>query len=96
MTYIHISMGGPDRKIVDEAGKEIAFEDHPRFGPMTIDKRGDIHHNQPGERASFWRVYAWWCEQGKIIDAAGLCTWVKPPEQKMVHLGGRHWKAVYE
>lgn len=95
VTYIHISMGGPDRKIRDQAGKGFTFEDHPRFGPFVLNKRGDPKPKQPGQRASFWRVYAWWCEQGKTIDADGFCVWIEPPKPKLIHLGGRHYKAVW-
>jgi hypothetical protein len=95
MKIIHISMGGPDRKIRDEDGVQFTFEAHPQFGPIVLNRRGDPLEKQPGARASFWRVWLWWSEQGKAIDAEGFCVWAKPPEPKLIHLGGRHYKVVY-
>lgn len=94
MTLIHISMGGPDRAIVDEAGKRHKFEMHPYCGPVLLTATGDVAARQPGEKASFWRVTTWWAQQGQRIDAAGLCVWEKPHEPKLLHLGGRHYKVV--
>lgn len=93
MRVIHISMGGPDRKIRDESGKQIIFEDHPQFGPAVLGKNGNPLEKQPGERDSFWRVWQWWAAAGKVIDADGFCVWAKPPEPKLTHLGGRHYLA---
>lgn len=95
MDVIHISMGGPDRKIRDHDGKEFMFEDHPRFGPILLNKRGDPVRNQPGEKSSFWSVYGWWCEQDKKIDADGFCIWSEPaPTHKIEYIVGRHFKLV--
>lgn len=96
MTIIHIAMGGPDRTIIDENGKRIRFEMHPRFGPILLTSSGDVAKRQPGWKASFWRVISWWSQQGEKLDAAGLCIWSKPPEPKLQHLGGRHYKVVTE
>jgi len=92
--FLHISLGGPDRKIRDEAGKIIKFEDHPRFGPQVLNANGSIKENQPGSRASFWRVVTWWYAQGKQIDADGYCVWTAPAPLKMEHIGGRHYRLV--
>lgn len=96
MRVIHISTGGPDRKIKDQDGKVIVFEDHPRFGPAVLNKQGDPADKQPGVRASFWRVYVWWSEQGKKIDADGFCEWTEPPPLKLEHMGGRHYRVIYD
>lgn len=94
MSLIHISVGGPDRVIVDEQGKRHKFEMHPRFGPILLTADGEVAKKQPGEKASFWRAVSWWAEQGQRIDDAGVCIWAKPPEPKLQHLGGRHYKVI--
>jgi hypothetical protein len=96
MSRVFISYGGPDRVIVDEADRRWNFEMHPYCGPIATNKSGDPAKNQPAERSSFWRVTSWWAQQGQKIGADGLCVWTKPPEPKLVHLGGRHYKIVPE
>lgn len=91
---IHISMGGPDRVIVDEEGKRHKFEMHPYCGPILLNADGDPASRQPSAKASFWRVTTWWSQQGGKIDGNGLCQWKKPSEPKLQHLGGRHYKIV--
>lgn len=88
--------GGPDRKIADERGKVWNFEMHPYCGPMVTNKRGDPLKIQPPEKSPFWRAVSWWAQQGQKIDAEGMCVWTKPPEPKLIHLGGRHYKVVNE
>lgn len=93
---VHICYGGPDRKIVDEKGKLWHFEMHPYCGPIPTSKQGEPLKKEPPEKSSFWRVVTWWAQQGQKIGEDGLCVWIKPPEPKLIHLGGRHYKAVYE
>lgn len=93
MSRVFISMGGPDRVIFDESGKQWNFEMHPYSGPATTTKSGDICKNQPGEKSSFWRVTSWWAQQGSVI-VDGLCIWRKPPAPKLIHLGGKHYKVA--
>jgi hypothetical protein len=95
MHGVHIMKGGPDRKIRDEAGTEFTFEDHPMFGPSVLDRHGMPKARQPGERASFWRVYQWWCDQGRPVDSDGLCAWKAPTPPKMIHIGGNHYRLVF-
>lgn len=91
----NLLVGGPDRMIKDESGDIIKFEEHPYCGPVALNKKGDPLENQPGGKASFWRVHHWWVDQGKKIDAEGFCVWEKPkPTHKKVHMGGRHWMLV--
>lgn len=96
MTMVHISFGGPDRVILDETGKRWNFEMHRYCGPIPTNKKGDPLKTEPPEKSSFWRVTSWWAQQGKKIDADGLCVWKKPAEPKLIHLGGRHYKAVFD
>ena len=94
MTIIHISMGGPNHAIFDEAGKRYKFEMHRMFGPILLRSDGEVAARQPGEKSPFWQVVTWWAQQGQKVDANGLCQWEKPPEPKLQHLGGRHYKVI--
>lgn len=101
MTCIRIPNGficvnnSPDRKIRDQVGVQFTFEDHPQFGPFVLDKRGDPKSKQPGERASFWKVYQWWAEQGKTVGDDGFCVWKEPaPTYRIEHIVGRHYIIV--
>ncbi len=91
---IHISFGGPDRKIIDRKNRVWKFEDHPYFGPFVLDRNGDPKNDQPHESSPFWEAVNCWYQQGKQIDKNGFCVWQKPTIQKMVHLGGRHYKLM--
>lgn len=93
-TIVHISWGGPDRFITDEDGKRWKFEDHPRFGPVILNRRGDEAATQPGSRSKFWPAWLAWNDQGKRIEARSdgtTCIWDKPEEPELVHLGGRNY-----
>lgn len=93
---VFVSVGGPTRAIMDESGKKWHFEMHRYCGPMPTDKKGDELKSQPSP--SFWRVVSWWAQQGQEIGEDGLCSWAKPEERKprLVHMGGKHYKAVYD
>lgn len=91
-----LCFGGPDRKIVDETGKEWRFEMHPYCGPMPLTKTGEPMKTEPSPKSSFWRVVTWWAQQGQQIDAGGLCVWQRPRQPKMIHLGGNHYQVVTE
>lgn len=91
---VHLSMGGPDRVIIDENGQRHKFEMHPYCGPILLNADGDPAKRQPSAKASFWNVTTWWIQQGGNIDANGLCVWKKPNEPKLHHLGGRHYKVI--
>ena len=51
MKTIHISYGGPDRRIRDATGKVWRFEMHPHSGPAVQDDDGELADKQPGERS---------------------------------------------
>ena len=94
MKLIHMSVGGPDRVIVDTKKREWTFEDHPYFGPQITTTRGEIAAQQPGERSSFWPAYVAWGDQGKRLDGS-RCVWdAPPPGPKLVWLGGRNHAAA--
>lgn len=91
MKLLHISVGGPTRQIVDGKGKSWHFEDHPKLGPATTNRRGDIQATQPLESSSFWTAVTHWYQQGKHISTTGLCVWTTPPKPKPVCIGGRNY-----
>lgn len=91
MKTIHISYGGPDRRIKDATGKVWRFEMHPYCGPAVQDDDGELAVNQPGERSPFWTAVSLWAQQGAVIGPDGLCTWKPEPEPTLVHLGGRNY-----
>lgn len=94
MRLIHISVGGPDRKITDAQGKAWVFEDHPRFGPIVLKKAGgDPAPTQPGERSPFWRAWRCWSDQGKRL-AGDVCVWGEPAPCVVEHMGGRHYRVI--
>lgn len=96
MMRVHICVGRPDRVILDETGKQWHFEMHPYCGPIPTNKKGDPLKNEPPEKSSFWRVVSWWAQQGQKINEHGYCIWKKPAEPKLIHLGGKHYRAVYD
>ena len=93
MYGVNFLAGGPSRTIVDERGVSHHFEDHPRLGPVILNNAGDPKAKEPGPRASFWRVHAWWLEQGKKVDSNGACVWAKPAEVPLLlkHIRGNHF-----
>lgn len=93
MKALHISMGGPDRKIIDRDGRRWLFEDHPRLGPIVLNGRGDEERVQPGSRSAFWPAWTAWKDQGKRLQADDItCLWdAPPPPEPLVHLGGRNY-----
>ncbi len=91
MKTIHISYGGPDRRIKDATGKLWRFEMHPHSGPAVQDDSGELAQKQPGERSPFWTAVSLWAQQGAVIGPDGLCTWKPEPEPTLVHLGGRNY-----
>ena len=83
-------MLGGENYTIDVDDKRWHFEMHPQYGPATTNARGDISAHQPGPRAPFWTAVTLWSQQGRKVKN-GLCVWVKPPKEKLVHLGGRHY-----
>lgn len=94
MKTIHISYGGPDRRIKDATGKVWHFEMHPYSGPAVQNQRGELAEKQPGERSPFWAAVTLWAQQGAVIGPDGLCTWKPEPEPTLVHLGGRSYASA--
>jgi hypothetical protein len=94
MKLLHISFGGPDRKITDADGKAWTFEDHPQFGPIVLNARGDPAASQPGSRSAFWPAWKAWSDGGKRLQAdCATCIWepAQPDRVQLVHLGGRNY-----
>lgn len=91
---IHISFAGHELKIIDRKNRVWKFEDHNYCGPIVLDRYGDPKDEQPDELSPFWEAVNCWYQQGKQVNKMGLCVWQKPTIQKMVHLGGRHYKLV--
>lgn len=86
MKNVYILWGGPTRFITDARGKEWRFEDHPRFGPVTLKKNDDPETNQPGEGSLFWPAHKAWSDQDKKIDDKDprhvVCVWERPKASK--------------
>lgn len=91
MGRVLISLGGPDRVIIDSKGNRWLFEDHPYAGPSVTNRNGSIKDPQPPEGSPFWDAVTHWAQQGKKLNDAGVCTWFKPHEPRLVHLGGKHF-----
>lgn len=91
MKVIHISYGGPDRRIRDATGKAWRFEMHPYCGPAVRNASGELADQQPGPRSPFWSAVTLWARQGGVIGPDGFCAWRPEPEPGLVHLGGRNY-----
>lgn len=87
---LHISFGGPMRKINDNTGKLWHFEMHRYCGPAATTIEGEILDKQPPVKSPFWAAVSAWAQQGQKIED-GLCVWTRPIEPKLVHLGGKHY-----
>lgn len=95
MHDIHISLGGPVR-IIAVGTKKWHFEDHPRCGPVVVDRRGDPIE-QPSGASPFWEAVSLWYAQGKRtqeVSDGTWCIWDKPKPLRMRHLGGRHYQLI--
>lgn len=90
MKLLHISLGGPMRKI-SVGGKVIEFEMHPYCGPNILKRNGEPLKHQP---MAFLEAASLWAQQGEKIDEQGLCIWFREPKEILQHLGGKHWKLV--
>jgi hypothetical protein len=93
MKGVHISWGGPDRQITDATGKVWSFEDHPRCGPIVLNKRGDPDDKQPGQRSPFWHAWGCWNDQGKRLEGE-RCVWDEPAVCVVEHMAGRHYRVI--
>lgn len=94
MRPFYISLGGPDRKIIDAQGKTWIFEDHPRIGPIVLKTEGgDPDPRQPGERSPFWKAWNAWKDQGKRL-AGDVCVWDAVSPCVVEHMGGRHYRVI--
>jgi hypothetical protein len=87
---LHISFGGPARKINDITGKLWHFEMHRYCGPAATTIEGEILDKQPPAKSPFWTAVTAWAQQGQKIED-GLCVWTKPVEPKLVHIIGKYY-----
>jgi hypothetical protein len=87
-----LDVGGETLRIC-VAAEVYEFEMH-YLGPMPTTKAGA--ERKLGNRHPFWEAVSLWCEQGKQVDADGLCVWSVPPPLKLKHLGGKHYLIVGE
>lgn len=87
---IHISLGGPDRKI-SVGGKILTFEDHPYCGPVLLKRNGDPARHQPND---FLEAASLWCQQGRRLDENGIAIWDTESKPITQHMGGRHHKVI--
>ena len=64
-TRCHLSVGGPDRVIVDENGKRHKFEMHPYAGPILLSADGDPAGKGAGfdDERHLWPAFHWLIEQ---------------------------------
>lgn len=85
-----LMLGGRDH-VIEVDGQRMHFEMHPWSGPAALDARGEIAAKQPGVRHKFWTAVTLWGEQGRQVDADGLCIWAEPAKPELVHLGGRNY-----
>lgn len=60
------------------------FEDSDRFGPFTLDKRGNVLDRQPGEKSLFWKGYTAWRKQGRKVEADGKTCVFEPLKPTIV------------
>lgn len=85
-----ILVGGSDRKI--KVGAVVyLFEDHPSMGPCPVTPTGRERMLAP--HSAFWTAVTRWYDDGKQIDAEGLCVWTPPPDPRegMVLVPGVGW-----
>ena len=74
---VHIAIGNTPFLLRDR-GKEWLVEWHYYFGPSRLNKKTEEPlRNQPGENHRFWKVAAWWKEQGGVV-VDGVGVWVEP------------------
>lgn len=81
----------PCNYLIEVGGKRLHFEMHRWCGPAMLNAAGDPADKQPGPRHEFWTAVTLWNQQGRRVDAEGLCIWEKPGEPELVHLGGRNY-----
>lgn len=83
-------MGGTNRKILDQTGKEWLFEDHPYYGPVVLNGKGDPIKKEPDPKSLFWKCVNQWYAQGKKIED-GLCLWTPEKKMKFKHIVGKRY-----
>lgn len=89
---VHILQGGPTQRIKDQKDRIWNFEMHPICGPSVVDPNTEMPWDkQPSEKSPFWPAVHAWIDQGKRVDAHGLCIWTPVEEPELVHLGGRNY-----
>lgn len=84
----------PRNFLIEVGGKRLHFEMHRWCGPAVLNSAGDPAEEQPGPQHKFWTAVTLWNQQGRQVDADGLCVWQSPMEPELVHLGGRNYAAA--
>ncbi len=76
---------------IDVGGRVIPFEFSDRFGPIPLNKNGEISARRPTNK--FLNAATLWVEQGKRVGEDGLCIWEEPPDWKEDHIqiSARRW-----
>ena len=86
-----ICIGGPTLRLAVK-GKLFHFEMNPFLGPWVMTpKTGMVADPQPPDNSPFWEAVSFWAQQGRQMDADGVCLWSPPQVPKLVHLGGKHY-----
>lgn len=72
---VHISMGGPTKKIFDtKSSKYWYFEMHNYCGPMLTDKHGNGILGRRQKYDRFWEIVTLWAQQGEKMKD-NVCIW---------------------
>lgn len=83
--------GGERDFVILVGGRRFVFEMHPMCGPAVLTAKGNPSDRQPGPNHGFWLAVTLWGQQGRHVDADGLCIWKSEEIPEVVHLGGRHY-----
>lgn len=73
------------------SGPRYVFEMHHYCGPAVLNKHGDPAKYQPSPNHPFWTAVTLWNQQGRHVDAEGLCVWEPEREPEVIDLGGGNY-----
>ena len=80
--------------LITVRGVQFRFEDSSRFGPVLVNKRGDLLEDPyPPEGSPFWRAHTVWRRQGRRLDGS-ICIWDEPRPMIIRHIGGKHYEVI--